>query len=78
MSYGSIRSLVKAKAKQIGLDPAHFGTHSMRVRGCTTAANAGVKDRSFQRHGRWASVAAKNSYVKDSLEQKLAVTLAMQ
>ena len=78
MSYGSVRSLVKAKAKQIGLDPAQFGTHSMRSGGCTTAANAGVKDRIFQRHGRWASVSAKNSYVKDSLDQKLAVTLAMQ
>ncbi|WAQ97973.1 hypothetical protein MAR_022346, partial [Mya arenaria] len=46
-----------------------YGFHSLRSGGATAAANKGVKDRMFKRHGRWASEKAKDGYVKDSLEQ---------
>jgi integrase len=78
ISYNSVRNLVKNKCSQIGLDARHFGTHSMRSGGSTAAANAGIGDRAFQRHGRWASSSAKDGYVKDSLNAKLAVTQALQ
>lgn len=32
------------------------------------AANNGVSDRVFQRHGRWKSVQAKDTYVDDDLK----------
>ena len=74
LKYSNVRDIVKAKALSLGLTPASFGTHSLRAGGCSAAANAGVSDRLFQRHGRWASVAAKDGYVTDSLESRLSVT----
>ncbi|KAL5497418.1 hypothetical protein EMCRGX_G013885 [Ephydatia muelleri] len=41
--------------------------HSLRAGGATAAANAGVPDRLFKRHGRWKSESAKDGYVKDSV-----------
>jgi integrase len=78
ITYSSVRSIVKNKCEQMGLDPKKYGTHSMRAGGSSAAANAGVGDRAFQRHGRWRSVAAKNGYIKDNLQAKLAVTLALK
>jgi integrase len=77
LSYSNVRDIVKAKAIFLGLDPSCYGTHSLRSGGCSAAANAGVSDRLFQRHGRWASVAAKDGYVKDSLSSRLSVTRSM-
>lgn len=48
-----------------------FSTLSGRSGGTTLAANSGVSDRNVQRHGRWASVSAKNTRVKDSLVSRL-------
>ena len=77
MKYATVKDLVKNKARALGLDPSVYGTHSLRSGGCTSAANAGVSDRLFQRHGRWASVAAKDGYVSDSLKSRLSVTKSM-
>ena len=74
LSYGSTRDIVKSKATSLGLNPQCFGTHSMRAGGSSAAANNGVADRIFQRHGRWSSVAAKDGYIKDSLKSRLSVT----
>ena len=38
--------------------------HSLRAGGATSAANVGIPDRLFKRHGRWASENAKDGYVK--------------
>jgi integrase len=78
ITYSSVRSIVKNKCEQMGLDPKKYGTHSMHAGGSSAAANAGVGDRVFQRHGRWLSVATKNGYIKDNLQAKLAVTLALK
>jgi integrase len=74
ISYSIIRDAVKEKAKQIGLDPRQYSTHSMRSGGATAAADDGVNDRIMQRHGRWASSQSKNRYVKDKLSKRLSVT----
>ena len=37
------------------------------------AANNGVNDRIFHRHGRWKSEQAEDTYVEDNLEQRLEV-----
>ena len=41
-----------------------------RAGGATTAAEAGVLDHIFERHGKWKSENAKDSYIKDSLKKK--------
>jgi len=46
----------------------------VRAGGATQAANAGIPDRLFKRHGRWKSEDAKDGYIEDSLEQRLSVT----
>ena len=53
---------------------SQFGTHSLRAGGASAAANAGVQDRLFQRHGRWKTVSAKNGYVEDRLDSRLSVS----
>ena len=42
--------------------------------GASAAANAGVPDRMFKRHGRWRCENAKDGYVKDSLKDWLSVS----
>ena len=36
-------------------DVSKISVHSLRAGGATSAANAGIADRLFKRHGRWAS-----------------------
>ena len=50
--------------KDIVLDISAIGTHSLRSGGATAAANAGVPDPLFKRHGRWASESAKEDMSK--------------
>ena len=58
----------------IGLDKQQLGLHSLQAGGASAAANAGVPDRFFKRHGRWRSENAKDGYVKDALEERLKVS----
>ena len=74
ISYSSVRDYFKSTFKDIVPNIALFSTHSLRAGGASAAANAGVADSLFQRHGRWKSVSAKNGYVEDSLESRLLVS----
>ena len=69
-----MRELLLEKLAHVGLDPKSYELHSLRSGGATAAANAGVPDRLFKRHGRWRSENAKDGYVKDSLTSRLSVT----
>ena len=60
--------------KNIVPDVSAISTHSLRGGGATAAANAGVPDRLFKRHCRWASESAKDGYVQDSLSSRLSVS----
>ena len=62
------------RLKGVVTDVSVFGVHSLRSGGATAAANAGVSDRHFERHGRWKSETAKDGYVKDSLSSRLQVS----
>ena len=77
MSYSRLRELLLAKIEQLGMDPKLFGMHSLRAGGATAAANAGVPDRLFKRHGRWRSESVKDGYVKDSVERRLSVSKSL-
>ena len=74
VSYTRMRELVLEKLSTIGLDSRKFGLHSLRSGGASAAANAGVPDRMFKRHGRWRSENAKDGYIKDSFQERLLVS----
>ena len=66
--------LEQEKFETIGLPKNKFGLHSLRSGGATTAANAGIPDRLFKKHGRWRSEKAKDGYVKHSIKILLYVS----
>ncbi|XP_067681328.1 integrase/recombinase xerD homolog, partial [Haliotis asinina] len=74
ISYTRTREIFREKCHEIGIDVNSFGLHSFRAGGATAAANAGVPDRLFKRHGRWVSDTAKDGYVKDDIKELLSVT----
>ena len=53
------------------------GTHTPLRSGGAAAANAGISDRLFKRHGRWSSDLAKGGYVKDFLFSRLSISQAL-
>jgi hypothetical protein len=67
----------KATAMPLGEVTKRYGTQSMHGGGATTVANMEIPDRLFKRHGGWCSDSAKDRYVADSLEKRLAVTQAL-
>ena len=68
LSATRIREIVLENLTALGLNAKQFGLHSLRSGGASAAANAGVPDRMFKRHGRWRSENAKDGYVKYSLK----------
>ena len=78
LSYTRSREIVLEALSKIGLNPKLFGLHSLRSGGATPAANSGVPDKLFKRHGRWRSENAKDGYIKDDLKALLSVSLALR
>ncbi|XP_067685882.1 uncharacterized protein [Haliotis asinina] len=77
MSYSRLRELfIEAFSSHVS-DISKFGLHSLRAGGATAAANNGIPDRMFKRHGRWKSENAKDGYVKDDIEKRLKVFLSL-
>ena len=74
ISYTCIRQNVIEGLKNTGAETKLFGLHSLRVGGATAAANLGVNDRLFKKHGRWKSEKVKDGYIHESIEAKLIVT----
>lgn len=75
ISYATFRGQLTKRLQSIVPDPSVYGTHVFRSGGVSRAANSGVSDRVFQRHGRWKSVAA--SYVKDDMSSRLLVSKSL-
>jgi len=74
LSRSRLSELLKEKLDKLGYPSVNFSPHSLRAGGATAAAEAGVPDHIFKRHGRWKSETAKDGYVKDSLEKRLSVS----
>ena len=72
-----MRELFLSKLSELGYDLGQFGLHSLRVGGATAAANAGVPDCLFKRHGRWRSESAKDGYVEDAVALRRAVSKSL-
>ena len=73
ISYTRVRELVK-EAFADSIDVNLIGVHSPRAGGASSAANNGIPDRLFKRHGRWSSENAKDGHIKDRLEDRLSVS----
>jgi site-specific recombinase XerD len=58
--------VVKYRAEAVGLEPVTLAGHSLRAGLATSAARAGVADRSIQRQGRWTSPAMVGRYVREA------------
>ena len=78
ISYTRMRELFLAKWRELRYDTASLSLHSLRAGGASSAANAGIGDRLFKRHGRWRSETAKDGYVKDSKEARLSVSKSLK
>lgn len=77
MSYTNLRQLFLEAMGGHVTDVNKYCLHSLRAGGATVAANNGVKDRLFKRHGRWASENAKDGYIKDSVHERLIVSSSL-
>ena len=73
-----ILELFLNRLAELGFDPKQFGLHSLRSGGAIAAANSGVPDRLFKRHGRWRSESAENGYVKDSVSALMSVSQSLK
>ena len=67
LSYSALRDLFRNSLKPHVCDINKYG-------GATRAANFGITDMLFKRHGRWRSETAKDGYVKDALQNRLSVS----
>ena len=63
ISYSSNRQSFKKSLRDIVPDITNFSTHSARSGEATYAAISEIPEINFRRHGRWASVSAKNTYI---------------
>ena len=52
LSYTRMRDLFREKWKELDFNAVNFGLHNLWAGGATAAANAGVLDQLFKRHGR--------------------------
>ena len=79
LSYTRVREIFLEKLGKIGLNTSKLGLHSLRSGGATQAANSGVCDRLFKKHGRWKSESAKDRYVKedDSIRRSVSLKLGI-
>ena len=73
-SYTTVHEAILEKTEAIGLDKRQYELHSLRAGGASAAANAGVPDCMFKRHGSWRSGNAKDGYVEYSLTSRRQVS----
>ena len=60
-SVANVRRVVKWLMAELGLDPARFGAHSLRIGGATAALAAGIVPAQIRLLGRWSSDVAARS-----------------
>ena len=80
IGYSTFRDHLRKTLRGFVPDPQIYGTHSFKSGGgggTSAAANSGVPDIVFQRHGRWKSASAKDVYVEDSTDVKLSVSKSL-
>ena len=68
---------VKLMMQRIGERPTDYGTHSLRVGGATSLADAGCPDRLIQTIGRWSSDCYR-LYYRESFSEVLRWVTVME
>ena len=76
LSYTRTRETLLSRLREVVTD-LNIGLHSLRAGGATAAANAGVNDRCWKKHGRWKGENSKDGYISDSLERRLSVSKSL-
>ena len=77
ISYTSCREILRNSLKELGFNLDDYGLHSLRSGGITSVIRNScnsVSERLLKIHGRWKIDAAKDMYVKESLDNRLQVT----
>ena len=74
ISYTAGKYILLTNLKNKGLEKTQFGLRRLRSGGATAAANFGIHDRLFPKHGRWRSEKVKNGYVHENLRALLSVS----
>ena len=78
LSYTRARECIVKKLKLVAPE-LDLGIHSLRASGASMAANSdGVNERCLKRHGRWVTDIAKDGYIKDTLDKRLAVSKTLK
>ena len=73
ISYTRAREIFKEKLDNFDSE-GNFGLHSLRSGGASAAAESLTDERLISKHGRWVSDRARNSYIKDSVQNRLKIT----
>lgn len=77
ISYTTLREMFLQALEPSVENVSDFCLHSLRAGGASAAANAGIPDRLFKRHGRWLSENAKDGYIADSFDNRLKVSQSL-
>lgn len=77
LSYTRVNEIIRLRLKEFVPNVHRFTIHSFRSGGASRAANVGIRDRMFKRHGRWKGENSKDRYVEDSLEDRLMVSQSL-
>ena len=78
ISYTTNRQNLLKVIKAVGLIWKDYGLHSVRAGEASLAANKGIQERLFKRHGRWKSDRTKDGHVEDDLKMLLPVLKNLQ
>ena len=78
ISYTTNRQNLLKVIKAVGLIWKDYGLHSVRAGEASLAANKGIQERLFKRHGRWKSDRTKDGHVEDHLKMLLPVLKNLQ
>ena len=73
LSYTRTKEVLVSRLKEVTPTHLNLGLHTLRESGVSAAANSGVDERCFKRHGRWSS-SCVNGYIKDSVSSRLNVS----
>jgi integrase len=77
ISYTRAREVFLEILKDAVPDASRYGLHSLRSGGATLVANKGIPDRLLKKHGRWVSDKAKDSYISETLADRLKVSQSL-
>ena len=66
MRYASLEETIKAIMRQLGVNPAHYGTHSLRAGGATEMYLAGYNTLDIRNFGWWRAMESVLTYIRPS------------